>query len=109
MCKLPIHNHKLQKKRYLRPCPHVSGYFEYVTLSFQIQKFPCPHVIGFVADLLFYTLQRGLKNIWNCWIHVDRSGIQKEKELNELKNIRISVDRTNSVNKLINICYLASH
>ena len=37
------------------------------------------HVIGFVADLLFFTLESGLNNIRICRIRVDGSRIREEK------------------------------
>ena len=41
--------------------------FESATFSFWIQKFSHAHVIGFVAELLFSTVESGLKK---NWIHV---------------------------------------
>ena len=37
--------------------------FESAIFSFRIQKFPRPHVFGFVAALLFFTLESGFKII----------------------------------------------
>lgn len=44
-----------------------SDIFESATFSFWIQKFHHAHVIGFVAELLFSTVEDGLKK---NWIHV---------------------------------------
>ena len=44
-----------------------SDIFESATFSFWIKKFHHAHVIGFVAELLFSTVEDGLKK---NWIHV---------------------------------------
>ena len=73
---------------------HIHTYpdiFESETFSFRIHKFPRPHVIGFVADLLFSTLESGFKNIRIRRMRVDGSRIRKEKNCG-WKNIRTRVD-----------------
>ena len=54
--------------------------FESATFSFCIEKIFRPHLIGFVADLLFSTLESGFKNTCIRRIRVHESRIWKEKD-----------------------------
>ena len=53
--------------------------FESATFSLRIQTFSRPDVIGFVADLLFSTLESGFKNIRIRRMPLDGSRIREEK------------------------------
>ena len=55
--------------------------FESATFYFRIQKFPRLHVIGFVADLLFSTLESGFKN---NRIRVDGALVKRHYRVNPL-------------------------
>ena len=63
----------------LSPFHKYPDIFESATFSFGIPKFSGSHIMGFVADLLFSTLESGLKNIRIHRMRVDRSRIRKEK------------------------------
>ena len=58
------------------PPPHI---LESTPFSLRIQIFPRPNVMGFFADLLFSSLESGLKNICIRRMCVDGSRFRNQK------------------------------
>ena len=78
-------------KPFSGPVQTYSNSFDSATFAFWIQKFSRPHVIGFVADLLFSTLEGGLKKYPQSPAASGRKPYPERKSCG-LKNIWIYVD-----------------